>query len=144
MIQQQTRTTQKALMSPEEWENNLQRQTDLNAELLIINAELLGEEVPQHPYVYRHLSPKAFGIMDALDQFKCVPSAYYRICQRRERIEYIAGFLSVKSEDRCARQLGRCYGLRLSEQQLSDLYDELQAEDEYVDECQSEYVDWQS
>jgi len=87
------------------------------------------------PYQFKTFSPKAFGIMDALDQMPCQPSQYYK--ERAQRIEYICGYLSVKPEDRGAKAIGMTHGLR-----LDDDWEEMHADALAVDEAQSEKTDW--
>jgi len=116
--------------NPEEFERELDEAIARNQAILDANGMLLNR---QQPYQYRHLSPRALGTLDALDQLRCLPSAYYGDKQRA--IEYILGYLKVKPEDRGALVIGGMHGICLTDEAYIT-EEELQADAEYVDEVQ--------
>lgn len=117
-------------MSSREWEEQVSEQIQRNQAMLDENGAIIDRWSPPQ---YRHLSPKAMGILDSLDQLACRPSTYY--CRRRQIVEYILGYISVKPGDRDARILGATYGIQ-------EIIDGLQEDDLAVDDAQSERCDW--
>ena len=122
-------------MNYSDYIHKLTGQIARNRTVLKANTDILNGQAPAG---CRGMSPRQMGELDARDGMGCQPSSYYSF--RRARIEYIAGYLAVAPEDRGGRVLHATY--TLSEGELSELYEQLQADDEAVDEAQGEQSDW--
>lgn len=84
------------------------------------------------------IAPYGMGVMDALEQMNCSPSAYYE--GEKCRLAYIEGYLSVKPRNRGALVLHRLY--TTGETELQGLYDDLHNDCLAVDEAQACEFDW--
>ena len=122
-------------MSPKEWERKADEQIKRNDLLLDANGMVLNHrQAPQ----YRHFSPRAMGVLDALDQMPCRPSMYY--CRTSQRTQYIIGYISVKPADVGAKVAGGMHDI--TEDDIQAAFDELHEEALAVDEAQANECDW--
>jgi len=126
-------------MNTEDFEKELDEAIEKTQAILDENGMLLNR---QQPYQYKALSPRALGVLDALDQWKCCPSAYYGDTPRK--VEYFLGYISVKKEDRGALVVGGMLGVVLTDEAwlTNEKLDEMHQNALDVDAAQSETTDW--